>query len=64
MRNSFSNRMRKDSRRRSAVEPAERKEVRGRRSAVRLAEIGYERRNGYAWCGTWPAALLEKDYPA
>jgi PelA/Pel-15E family pectate lyase len=29
-----------------------------------LAEIGYERRNGYAWLGTWPAALLEKEYPA
>ena len=29
-----------------------------------LEEIGYERRNGYAWYGTWPAALLEKDYPA
>lgn len=28
-----------------------------------LAEIGYERRNGYAWLGTWPAALLEKEYP-
>jgi PelA/Pel-15E family pectate lyase len=29
-----------------------------------LAEIGYERRNGYAWYGDWPQALLEKDYPA
>ena len=29
-----------------------------------LADIGYERRNGYAWYGNWPAALLEKDYPA
>lgn len=28
-----------------------------------LAQIGYERRNGYAWLGTWPAALLEKEYP-
>jgi PelA/Pel-15E family pectate lyase len=28
-----------------------------------LAEIGYERRNGYAWLGYWPAALLEQDYP-
>lgn len=28
-----------------------------------LAEIGYERRNGYAWYGYWPAKLLEKDYP-
>jgi PelA/Pel-15E family pectate lyase len=29
-----------------------------------LAELGYERRNGYAWLGTWPQALLEKEYPA
>jgi len=29
-----------------------------------LADIGYERRNGYAWLGTWPADLLAKDYPA
>ena len=29
-----------------------------------LEEIGYERRNGYAWYGTWPKKLLEKDYPA
>ncbi|HUR67064.1 MAG TPA: pectate lyase [Chitinophagaceae bacterium] len=29
-----------------------------------LDEIGYERRNGYAWYGTWPKKLLEKDYPA
>jgi PelA/Pel-15E family pectate lyase len=29
-----------------------------------LADIGYERRNGYAWLGTWPEALLEKEYPA
>jgi PelA/Pel-15E family pectate lyase len=29
-----------------------------------LADIGYERRNGYAWLGTWPADLLSKDYPA
>jgi len=28
-----------------------------------LAEIGYERRNGYAWLGTWPARLLEQEYP-
>jgi PelA/Pel-15E family pectate lyase len=28
-----------------------------------LAEIGYERRNGYAWLGDWPASLLAKDYP-
>jgi PelA/Pel-15E family pectate lyase len=27
-----------------------------------LSDIGYERRNGYAWLGTWPAGVL-KDYP-
>lgn len=30
---------------------------------AKLSEIGYERRNGYAWLGTWPAAVL-KEYPA
>jgi PelA/Pel-15E family pectate lyase len=29
-----------------------------------LAEIGYERRNGYAWYGDWPQSLLSRDYPA
>jgi PelA/Pel-15E family pectate lyase len=29
-----------------------------------LAEIGYERRNGYAWLGYWPQPLLTKEYPA
>ena len=29
-----------------------------------LAEIGYERRNGYAWLGDWPAELLAREYPA
>ncbi len=29
-----------------------------------LAEIGYERRNGYAWYGNWPQRLIEQDYPA
>ncbi|MEW6156858.1 MAG: pectate lyase, partial [Verrucomicrobiota bacterium] len=29
-----------------------------------LSEIGYERRNGYAWLGDWPADLLQKEYPA
>lgn len=29
-----------------------------------LAEIGSERRNGYAWYGDAPARLIEKDYPA
>ena len=29
----------------------------------RLARLGYERRNGYAWLGYWPQALLEKEYP-
>ncbi len=28
-----------------------------------LADIGHERRNGYAWYGTWPQRLLEKEYP-
>jgi PelA/Pel-15E family pectate lyase len=28
-----------------------------------LADIGYERRNGYSWYGSWPQALLEKEYP-
>ncbi len=29
-----------------------------------IAEIGSERRNGYAWYGVWPQGLLEKEYPA
>lgn len=29
-----------------------------------VAEIEQERRIGYAWYGTWPAALLQKKYPA
>jgi PelA/Pel-15E family pectate lyase len=29
-----------------------------------VAEIEHERRTGYAWYGTWPRKLLEKDYPA
>jgi PelA/Pel-15E family pectate lyase len=29
-----------------------------------LADIGYERRNGYAWLGDWPQRLLKQDYPA
>jgi PelA/Pel-15E family pectate lyase len=29
-----------------------------------LAEIENERRTGYAWYGTWPAKLLETEYPA
>ena len=29
----------------------------------RLDEIGYERRNGYAWYGSWPQRLLEEEYP-
>ena len=28
-----------------------------------LSEIDHERRNGYAYYGVWPAALLSKDYP-
>jgi pectate lyase len=29
-----------------------------------LADIGYERRNGYAWLGYWPQKLIEQEYPA
>jgi len=29
-----------------------------------LAEIGYERRNGYAWYGRWPQKLLDDEYQA
>ena len=29
-----------------------------------LAEISYERRNGYSWLGYYAAGLLAKDYPA
>lgn len=29
-----------------------------------LADIGHERRNGYAWYGTWPQKLLQVEYPA
>ncbi|MBN1442335.1 MAG: pectate lyase [Planctomycetes bacterium] len=29
-----------------------------------LAEISYERRNGYSWLGYYAQGLLEKDYPA
>jgi len=29
-----------------------------------LADIGYERRNGYSWLGYWPRDLLDKEYPA
>jgi pectate lyase len=29
-----------------------------------LADISYERRNGYNWLGYWPRELLEKEYPA
>jgi PelA/Pel-15E family pectate lyase len=37
----------------------------GRDSKVHyaLAEIEHERRNGYAYYGAWPAALLTKEYP-
>jgi PelA/Pel-15E family pectate lyase len=31
---------------------------------ARLSEIEHERRVGYAWLGTWPATLLEQEYPA
>jgi PelA/Pel-15E family pectate lyase len=38
----------------------------GRDGVIRysLAEIEHERRAGYAWLGTWPQAVLEKEYPA
>jgi PelA/Pel-15E family pectate lyase len=38
----------------------------GRDGVIRssLAEIEHERRTGYAWFGTWPQALLEKEHPA
>jgi PelA/Pel-15E family pectate lyase len=29
-----------------------------------FADIEYERRNGYAWYGTWPKVLIEEKYPA
>ncbi|MCA9028985.1 MAG: pectate lyase [Planctomycetaceae bacterium] len=28
-----------------------------------LTEVKLERRSGYAWYGTWPAKLLDQDYP-
>jgi pectate lyase len=28
-----------------------------------LDQIGHERRNGYAWYGTWPQPLLDREYP-
>jgi pectate lyase len=28
-----------------------------------IAEIGYERRNGYSWLNYWPAKLLSEEYP-
>lgn len=30
----------------------------------KLEEIEHERRIGYAWYGTWPVKVLEKEYPA
>ena len=29
-----------------------------------LAEIGFERRNGYRWYGDWPRKLLDEEYPS
>ncbi len=29
-----------------------------------IRDIGYERRNGYAWYGVWATKLLEKNYPS
>jgi PelA/Pel-15E family pectate lyase len=28
-----------------------------------VTDIEYERRNGYAWYGTWPQKLIDKDFP-
>lgn len=28
-----------------------------------VADISFERRKGYAWYGTWPNSLIQKDYP-
>ncbi|HET9360022.1 MAG TPA: pectate lyase [Vicinamibacterales bacterium] len=38
----------------------------GRDGVVRydISEIEAERRNGYAWLGPWPAALVDAEYPA
>lgn len=38
----------------------------GRDAVVRydIPEIEAERPNGYAWLGTWPAALVDEEYPA
>ncbi len=30
----------------------------------KVSEIEYERRNGYAWYGTWPQQLLEQEFPS
>jgi PelA/Pel-15E family pectate lyase len=29
---------------------------------TKVTDLSYERRNGYAWYGTWPRKLIEKDY--
>jgi PelA/Pel-15E family pectate lyase len=29
----------------------------------KVSDIEHERRTGYAWYGTWPKELLEKEYP-
>lgn len=34
------------------------------RKVYSLAEVERERRTGYDWYGTWPAELLEREYPA
>ena len=38
----------------------------GRNSVIRygMAEIEHERRVNYSWYGSWPAALLDTEYPA
>ena len=34
------------------------------RKGYSLSEAALERRTGYAWYGSWPARILERDYPA
>ena len=38
-------------------------EIFDKRSEKFIKEIESERRNGYAWYGTWPKNLLEKEFP-
>ena len=36
----------------------------GWQKSYSLSEVTLESRTGYAWYGTWPARILERDYPA